>query len=243
MTDAAPAAAATDSPAATPLPPVKAAAHDVGEPPQQERVLLHMPVDIRSVALMVIAVLAGAFALQWGRAVFIPLLVGIMFSYALTPIVDTLETWHLPRAAGAAAVLLALVGALGWGAWNLSDEASALVETLPDVAVKLRQAMQGQRQKPVATIEKVQQAATEIERVAESATTPASAVPGEFAASSASAGAAASGASATAAPVPARRASRQARAASHPSPGGPSQTREVTHVVVEKPGFDIKGLL
>src|SRR4051812_37584962 len=65
------------------------------------RVLLHMPVDVRNVALVVIAVLATVFALQWAKAVFIPLLVGVMFSYALTPVVDRLEHWRLHRAAGA----------------------------------------------------------------------------------------------------------------------------------------------
>jgi len=77
--------------------------------------------------------------------------------------------------------------------------------------------MQGQRQRPVATIEKMQQAATEIEQVAEGAATPASAV--------------ASGDAASAA--------RAARSSSVPlpTPGG------VTRVVVEKPGLDIKDYL
>src|ERR1017187_6972688 len=134
--------------------------HDPQHKPREpERVLLHMPVDVRNVALIVIAVLASAFALQWAKAVFIPLLLGLMFSYALTPVVNRLQRWHVPRAAGAGLLLTAVVLAIGWGVWSLSDEASALIESLPHVAQKLRQTMQGQRQKPVATIERMQQAA------------------------------------------------------------------------------------
>jgi len=40
-----------------------------GDPP---RVLLHMPVDVRSASLAVLAVLACVYTLQWASAVFIP---------------------------------------------------------------------------------------------------------------------------------------------------------------------------
>ena len=33
--------------------------------PEPERLLLHMPVDVRSASLVVLAVLAGVFALRW----------------------------------------------------------------------------------------------------------------------------------------------------------------------------------
>jgi predicted PurR-regulated permease PerM len=204
-----------------------------------ERLHLHMPVDVRNVALVVIAVLASAFALQWAKAVVIPLLLGVMFSYALTPAVNMMQRFHLPRAAAAGLLLAAIVSAIGWGVWSLSDEASALVESLPQVAQKLRQTLQGQKQKPVNTIEKVQQAATEIEQAAEGAAT------------SSSASAAGDGASDSAS---APRASRSSSAASSGagartprvepiSPALPPTPRGVTHVVVEKPGLNIKDYL
>ena len=144
---------------------------DVAEP---ERVLLHMPVDVRNLALVVVAVIASAFALQWAKAVFIPLLLGVMFSYALTPLVDRLERWRLPRAAGAGLLLATIVFGLGWGAWSISDDANALIETLPEVAQKLRRSMQKPGPNSGSTIEKVQQAAAEIEQATEESATPAS---------------------------------------------------------------------
>ena len=136
--------------------------------------LLHMPVEVRNVALVIIAVIAAAFALQWAKAVFIPLLLGVMISYALTPVVDRFERWHLPRAAGAGLLLAAIVSSLGWGAWSISDDANALIETLPEVAQKLRRSLQKPGPNSGSTIEKVQQAAAEIERATEESATLAS---------------------------------------------------------------------
>jgi predicted PurR-regulated permease PerM len=179
---------------------------------EPERLLLHMPVDVRNAALVVIAVLISVFALQWARAVFIPLLLGVMLSYALTPAVDLMQRWRVPRAAAAGLLL------------------SAIVDSLPQVAQKLRQTMQGQRQKPVATIEKVQQAAAEIEQVADSAATAS-------AASDAASGAASAARPPTASASATRAAKGEPMATALPTPRG------VTRVVVEKPGLNIRDYL
>ena len=131
------------------------------------RVLLHMPVDVRSLSLVVVAVIASIFALQWAKAILVPILLGVMFSYALTPVIDRLSRWRVPRALGAGVVLSAIVALISWGAWSLSDDASALIETLPQVAQKVRRGLESAPRKPSgSTIDKVQQAANEIEQVA-----------------------------------------------------------------------------
>ena len=61
-------------------------------PQDSGRVLLHMPVDVRSASLVVLAVLASVFTLHWAAAVFIPLMVSLMLTYALAPLVDRLES-------------------------------------------------------------------------------------------------------------------------------------------------------
>ncbi|MDB5817488.1 MAG: family transporter, partial [Rhizobacter sp.] len=63
-------------------------AHGSVDRASEQRVHLHMPVDVRSASLVVIAVLASLFALHWAAAVFIPVLMGILFSYALSPVVS-----------------------------------------------------------------------------------------------------------------------------------------------------------
>jgi predicted PurR-regulated permease PerM len=200
-----------------------------------------MPVDVRNLALVVIAVIASAFALQWAKAVFIPLLLGVMISYALTPVVDRLERWRLPRVAGAGLLLAAIVSGLGWGAWSISDDANGLIATLPEVAQKLRRSIQRPGANSGSTIEKVQQAAAEIERATEesgsSASSPASGAGAAPAAASRSgAGAAASASALPAAPSVARKVEPMSAAL-------PAAPRGVTHVVVEKPRLNVKDYL
>ena len=61
-----------------------------------------MPISIRSLSLAIIALLAGLFMLHWARAVFIPFMLGLILSYALSPIVNWMESRRIPRALGAA---------------------------------------------------------------------------------------------------------------------------------------------
>lgn len=118
------------------------------------------------------------FILSWAKAVFVPILLGVMASYALTPVVDRLQRWRIPRVLGSAVLLTAIVASLGWTAFRLGDDATALIESLPEVAQKFREVMQSRDErpgaKPVGAISKVQEAAAELERAAESGATGAS---------------------------------------------------------------------
>ena len=136
----------------------------------RERVLLHMPVDVRSASLVVLAVLAGIFTLRWAAAVFIPLMLSLILTYALAPLVDRLERWRVPRVIGAAAILLGIAGAIGTTGYSLSGSAAQLVDSLPVAAQKLRQAMTS-RPSPSnpSTLDTVQQAAAQLEQAAQAA--------------------------------------------------------------------------
>ena len=144
-------------------PSAATSANDDAEP---ERVHLHMPVDVRSVSLAVLAAFATVFALRWASAVFIPVFLGLMFSYALAPVLDRLERLRIPRVVGAALLLVTLVGSLGWTAYSLGDDTALLIESLPDAAQKVRQAVRSRRHSETA-IDKVQKAATQLEQAAQ----------------------------------------------------------------------------
>src|SRR6478609_2829617 len=90
------------------------------------------------VALVILAGIAVIAALYFARAFFVPLLIGILASYTLRPLVDWLQKIHIPPAVGAAIVIAVLVGVTSWMAYSLSDEATALIEKLPEAARKLR---------------------------------------------------------------------------------------------------------
>jgi hypothetical protein len=76
------------------------------EAPEQAVSVLRTSVDVYSVSLAVLAVLAVIFTLHWASAVFIPLMLGVMISYALSAPVNLMQKWHIPRAIGAAVLLL-----------------------------------------------------------------------------------------------------------------------------------------
>lgn len=141
-------------------------------PPDPSRVLLHMPVDIRSMSLVVLAGLAFLFVLHWAKAVFIPVMVGVLFSYALSPVVNWFETRRVPRWLSAAVLLLAILGGLGTTAWSLSDEATQLVQALPAAAQKFREAMKVRSGRSDSALETVQKAAAQIEQAAQESGTP-----------------------------------------------------------------------
>jgi len=133
----------------------------------EPRVILHSPISVRSASLLVIAVLASLTALHLAQTVFVPLVVGVMLNYALTPLVNQMKRVHIPRVLAAAMLLLGIVGGTATIAYSLSDDAIALIEALPEVAQKLSHSLLRKSAKgPADAMEKVQKAATEIERTA-----------------------------------------------------------------------------
>lgn len=153
----------------TPL--VDPAAVVLGEP---DRALIHMPVDIRNMSLVVLAVLASVFMLHWAKAVFIPVMLSVLFSYALSPLVNWMEIKRVPRWLGAAVLLLAIFGAIGSTAYSLRNEATQLVEALPAAAQKFRQAVKPRSGKADSALETMQKAASQIEQAAHENASPGS---------------------------------------------------------------------
>ena len=136
----------------------------VTEFPEPERLLLHMPVDVRNLSLVVLAILASLFVLQWARAVFIPIMLSVLFSYAFSPLINWLEIRRVPRWLSSAVLLLGLIGSMLLGAYSLRVEAGQLVEALPAAAQKLGQALKSSPGKTDSALETVQKAAAQIEQ-------------------------------------------------------------------------------
>ena len=128
---------------------------------------LHMPVDVRSFSLALLALVAVLFTLHVAAAVFVPVLLGLMLSYALDPLVAQLQRLRLPRALAAALLLLGLVGGVGSAGYALSDDASKLLESLPAATEKVRAAVAARRPGASGALAQVQKAATQLEQAAE----------------------------------------------------------------------------
>jgi predicted PurR-regulated permease PerM len=140
--------------------------------PPDPQPAIRMPVDIRSAALTVLAGLAIVMALQYAQAMVIPIVLGVLISYALEPIVAWLTRRRVPRALAAALVLLVLVAASGWLLYGLRSQASAIVDQLPQGARRLRQMVENDRPTAATAIQQVQKAATELEKAASAAAPP-----------------------------------------------------------------------
>jgi predicted PurR-regulated permease PerM len=122
----------------------------------------------RSIAIIVVAASAAMAILHWAQAVFLPIVLSILISYALDPLVRLLMRAKLPRPAASFLIVAAMTGVLGYGGYALSDDASAIVATLPEAAAKLRETMRRGRA-DTSTIEQVQRAAQELQRTADEA--------------------------------------------------------------------------
>ncbi len=141
-------------------------------PSEQPRVLLHMPVDVRSASLVVLAVLACVFTLRWASSVFIPLMLSLILVYALTPVVNAMVRMHIPRWLAATVLLLGLGGGLGWTGYSLSDSATQLIDSLPVAAQKLRAALRAKTAK-AGPLDTMQEAAAQLERATQDNAAPA----------------------------------------------------------------------
>ena len=119
-----------------------------------------------TVAVGIMTVIALVAALYLARAFFVPLLIGILASYALSPLVDWLELRRLPRAVGAALILAVLVGGMSWVAVSLRVETNAMIEKLPEAARKLRQSLVVARATGPTALQNMQEAANEIQAAA-----------------------------------------------------------------------------
>jgi predicted PurR-regulated permease PerM len=115
------------------------------------------------VAVGVLAVIALVAALYLARAFVVPLLIGILGSYALSPVVEWLKAMRVPRPAAAALVLAVLAGGSSWVAFSLSDDVAAMIEKLPDAARKLRQNLSAARTTGPTALQNMQEAAKELE--------------------------------------------------------------------------------
>jgi predicted PurR-regulated permease PerM len=128
------------------------------------------PMDIRSAALTILAVIAVILVLQYAQPMLIPVVLGVLINYALDPVVGMFERIRIPRALGAALVLSLLVVVGGILVYGLSGQAAAIIDQLPDAARRVRHQLEAGTPQTDSTIDKFQKAATELEKAASTAT-------------------------------------------------------------------------
>jgi predicted PurR-regulated permease PerM len=133
---------------------------------------VRMPVDVRSAALTVLAILAVVMVLRVAEAMIVPIVLGVLISYALDPIVTWLARHHVPRSIAAGLLLIVLVSSTCWLLYGLRFEVAAIIDRMPQAASRIRHSFERRPPTGAAAIQQVQKAATELEKAANAAATP-----------------------------------------------------------------------
>jgi predicted PurR-regulated permease PerM len=129
-------------------------------------------VNVRHLAFTLLTVALVILLLQFMQSVLIPFVLGGLLFYALDPAVDRLQRLRVPRALGAALMLLVAVGSCGLLAYSLQGQALTLIDQLPAGARKLASTLRTSPDAEPGAIEKMQQAADELKATEQAAATP-----------------------------------------------------------------------
>ena len=133
-------------------------------------------VSARNLALAAL-VLIAPFALHYGVTFFIPLLVSIFLSFVLSPAVEGLERWRVPRAIGSGLVMtvvIAITLLLGQLALNGATE---VIDELPRAVQKLRLSIASWERDGEGALKQVRRTADELQKLAGATATGAAAPP------------------------------------------------------------------
>ncbi len=134
---------------------------------------LETAVSVRNLPLGVLAILASIVMLRWAAPVLVPMMLALTTSYALGPLVSRMQRWRVPRALGAALVLGALVSVLAVSTYRLRDDATTVIESLPQATQKLRMALRKERASAASPLDKVQEAALQLQKATQESAAPA----------------------------------------------------------------------
>ena len=118
----------------------------------------------QTVSLAVLATIGVVFALEWAQLFVITLLLGLLFAYTLNPLVVWLERIRVPRALGSSVVMVGVVCALTLGAYSLRGQFQTILDQVPAAVSKLSTGLASVRKGETSTMQKVQTAASEIEK-------------------------------------------------------------------------------
>jgi predicted PurR-regulated permease PerM len=134
-----------------------------GAPPDVTRLanLLGEGADARHVALVGLFLLAVFYTLHLAQAFFLPIVLAILLDFLLSPVVRALRKLGVPEPLGAGIVMLALVGVLVLGIYNLAGPAARYIALAPQSVETMREKMRDMR----GSVEQVTEAAEKMEQV------------------------------------------------------------------------------
>ncbi len=119
-------------------------------------------VQVRSLALTLLLVLALLYTLYFARAFLLPVVIALLLELLLSPVVRWLGRLRLPAPAGAALVMLALLGGVGLAVYELAEPAQEWFDKAPRALAQVNAKLH-ELKRPV---EQVSRAAEQLEDAA-----------------------------------------------------------------------------
>jgi predicted PurR-regulated permease PerM len=123
-------------------------------------------VEIRSIAITGLFVLAVLYTVYFTRAILLPIVLAVLLDFLLSPLIRGLKRLRIKEPVGAVLVILVLLGALGGGLYSLAEPAQVWMARAPE-SLKLLQTRLRVVRRPVEqmtrTAEQVE-AATEVKK-------------------------------------------------------------------------------
>ena len=127
--------------------------------------------EVRSLALTGLFVLAAFYTLYFARAFFFPIIFAVLLDFLLSPLIRALKRARIPEPLGAALVMLVLLGVAGGSIYELAGPAREWVGKLPssmqDAQNRLRQI-----RKPVEQVSKTAEQVEQATKITDQPKTP-----------------------------------------------------------------------
>ena len=114
------------------------------------------------VALAGLFILAIIYTLYFARAILLPIVLALLLAIVLSPLVRALARLRIPEPVSAAALLLALLGTMGYGVSKLADPAAQWIEKAPATLGELERKLLALKK----SFEGVSKAAQKVEEIA-----------------------------------------------------------------------------
>lgn len=125
--------------------------------------------------LYILAFGATLAMMKWAQPFLVPVVVAILLFYALVLPVDMLERLRVPRAIGAALVVLALIAATTMTMWAVWSQLDRIAEAVPRAVVELKTRWGQMKYDRDSTLSKLQGSAEAVQRAISSDAPPAAA--------------------------------------------------------------------
>jgi predicted PurR-regulated permease PerM len=154
-----------DVPAGVPTPQPEPGEGEVVERPdihKRGEALLDR-LEVRSLAISGLFVLAMLYTLYFARAFFLPIVIAVLLDFLLSPVIRALTRLRIPEPGGAALVVVGLLGGVGLGVYELSGPVKEWIARAPESLHQAQSKLRDLRR----PVEQVSKTAEQVERATE----------------------------------------------------------------------------